>query len=72
MSWDPSGQEHVQRMHGQQVACGWRADEVPQWTAFAKRGRNSSTGLHFRNLTLVQRVSSFIRFYQEIFRIGIS
>ncbi|KAI1816502.1 hypothetical protein GGS20DRAFT_537892 [Poronia punctata] len=36
--WDPASQEHVQRMHEQRVACGWRADEVFQWAELARRG----------------------------------
>lgn len=36
--WDPSSPEHVQRMYDQRVACGWRADEIPQWVDAAKKG----------------------------------
>ncbi|KAI0525743.1 hypothetical protein F5B22DRAFT_251070 [Xylaria bambusicola] len=36
--WDHSSPDHVQRMHDQRVACGWRADEVPEWIESAKRG----------------------------------
>ncbi|KAI0971491.1 hypothetical protein F4678DRAFT_479353 [Xylaria arbuscula] len=36
--WDHLSPEHVQRMHSQRVACGWRADEVPEWVESTKRG----------------------------------
>ncbi|KAI1461290.1 hypothetical protein F4805DRAFT_277499 [Annulohypoxylon moriforme] len=36
--WDHSSPEHVQRMYDQRVACGWRADEVPQWVDASKKG----------------------------------
>ncbi|KAI1210955.1 uncharacterized protein F4807DRAFT_44407 [Annulohypoxylon truncatum] len=36
--WDPSSPEHVQRMYDQRIACGWRANEVPQWVDAAKKG----------------------------------
>ncbi|KAI1430357.1 hypothetical protein F5Y12DRAFT_709370 [Xylaria sp. FL1777] len=36
--WDHLSPEHVQRMHDQRVACGWRANEVPEWVDSAKRG----------------------------------
>ncbi|KAI0553339.1 hypothetical protein F4679DRAFT_530857 [Xylaria curta] len=35
--WDHSSPEHVQRMKDQRVACGWRADEVPEWVECAER-----------------------------------
>ncbi|KAI0489892.1 hypothetical protein F4859DRAFT_171006 [Xylaria cf. heliscus] len=36
--WDHSSPEHVNCMYNQRVACGWRADEVPEWVECAKRG----------------------------------
>ncbi|KAI1179419.1 hypothetical protein F4777DRAFT_534225 [Nemania sp. FL0916] len=36
--WDHSSVEHIQRMHDQRIACGWRADEVPEWVESAKKG----------------------------------
>ncbi|KAI0815814.1 hypothetical protein GGR55DRAFT_686553 [Xylaria sp. FL0064] len=36
--WDHLNPDHVQRLHDQRVACGWRADEVPEWVESAKRG----------------------------------
>ncbi|KAI0106286.1 hypothetical protein GGR51DRAFT_178772 [Nemania sp. FL0031] len=36
--WDHLSPKHIQRMHDQRVACGWRASEVPEWVESAKRG----------------------------------
>ncbi|KAI1133601.1 hypothetical protein F5Y10DRAFT_228155 [Nemania abortiva] len=36
--WDHLSPKHVQRMHDQRVACGWRASEVPEWVKSAKEG----------------------------------
>ncbi|KAI2637173.1 hypothetical protein GGS26DRAFT_547602 [Hypomontagnella submonticulosa] len=36
--WDHLSPEHVQRMYDQRIACGWRAEEVPDWIEAAKRG----------------------------------
>jgi len=29
--WDATSDEQYQRMYDQRVACGWRADELPEW-----------------------------------------
>lgn len=36
--WDHHNAEHVERMYQQRVACGWRAEEVPDWVEDAKKG----------------------------------
>lgn len=29
--WDPTSEAHYERMYDQRIACGWRANEVPDW-----------------------------------------
>ncbi|KAM0327954.1 hypothetical protein ACHAQA_005353 [Verticillium albo-atrum] len=29
--WDARSEEHANRLHRQRIACGWRAEEVPEW-----------------------------------------
>jgi len=36
--WDHTSPEHVERMHRQRIACGWRVDEVEKWQAMSRRG----------------------------------
>jgi hypothetical protein len=36
--WDYKSTEHVTRWYEQRVACGWRAEEVPENVEKAKKG----------------------------------
>ncbi|KAI0915028.1 hypothetical protein F4823DRAFT_557478 [Ustulina deusta] len=61
--WDHLSPEHVQRMYDQRVACGWRADEVPEWVESAKRGGKMfywavlAEDVPNRNTLLVQHIA---------------
>ncbi|KAI3332127.1 hypothetical protein HD806DRAFT_518932 [Xylariaceae sp. AK1471] len=62
--WDHLNPEHVQRMYDQRLACGWRADEVPEWAESAKRGGKMfywtvlSEDLPNRNTLLEQHIAA--------------
>lgn len=36
--WDPNDQRQFQRMVAQRIACGWRAEEVPEWKLKVLKG----------------------------------
>lgn len=36
--WDFESKEHTERMFDQRVSCGWRSDEVEEWTRLCRAG----------------------------------
>jgi len=36
--WDHASPSHLDRMHRQRVACGWRSDEIDKWKALSEEG----------------------------------
>jgi hypothetical protein len=37
--WDPDSEEHVERLFGQRIACGWKSDYVQKWRKLQREGQ---------------------------------
>lgn len=39
--WDHTSEAHYERMYDQRIACGWRANEVPDWKDSQLKGNKA-------------------------------